>query len=56
MMGEMRNAYGILTGKREEKREFGRPRCRWENNTKMHLKELENEGVDCIHVAPNWNQ
>jgi hypothetical protein len=31
-MGEMRNAYGILVGKREEKRPLGRHRRRWEDN------------------------
>jgi hypothetical protein len=27
-MGEMRNGYRVLLGKLEEKRQFGRPRCR----------------------------
>jgi hypothetical protein len=34
-MGESRDVYRILVGKPEEKRPFGRPRCRWEDNIKM---------------------
>jgi hypothetical protein len=34
-----RNAY-ILVGKSEGKRPLGRPRRRWENNIKMHLREI----------------
>jgi hypothetical protein len=32
-MGEKRNAYRILVGKPDEKRELGRPRHRWVDNT-----------------------
>jgi hypothetical protein len=39
-MGEKRNAYRILVGKPEVKRPLGRPRCRWENNIKMDLREV----------------
>jgi hypothetical protein len=35
--GEMRNAYKNLIGKHQEKRPFGRHRCRWENNIKTDL-------------------
>jgi hypothetical protein len=45
LTGETRNAYKILVGKPEEKRPFGRPRCRWEDNNKMDLRVLEWEGV-----------
>jgi hypothetical protein len=38
-MGEMRNAYKILVGKKEAKRPFGRPRRRWEKNFRMDLRE-----------------
>ena len=34
-----RNAYRILVGKSEGKRPLGKPRRRWEDNTKMDLKE-----------------
>jgi hypothetical protein len=31
--------YRILVGKPDGKRPLGRPRCRWEDNTKMDLRE-----------------
>jgi hypothetical protein len=34
-MREMRNAYKILVGKPEGRRQLGRPRCRWEVYSKM---------------------
>jgi len=43
-MGE---AYsGFWRGKPEGKRPFGRPRRRWENNTKMDLLEVGCGGMD----------
>jgi len=47
-MGEIRNAYKILVGKPEGKRQLGRPGCRWEDNvtSRMDLKEVVREGVD----------
>jgi hypothetical protein len=36
-MGEKRGTYRVLVGKPEVKRPLGRPRCRWEANTKMDL-------------------
>jgi hypothetical protein len=36
-MGEGRGAYKILVGTPEERRPLGRPRHRWEDNTKMDL-------------------
>jgi hypothetical protein len=39
--GEKRNAYRILMGKPEGKRPLGRPRRRWEDNTKMDLLNVE---------------
>jgi hypothetical protein len=44
-MGEMRNAYKILFTKLEGKRLLRRPRHRWEDDVKMHLKEVGWEGV-----------
>jgi len=39
-MGEMRKAYDILVGKPEGKRPLGRPRCRWEYNIRIDLREI----------------
>jgi hypothetical protein len=39
-MGERRSAYRALVGKPEGRRPLGRPRCRWEENTKMDLREV----------------
>ncbi|KAJ4433310.1 hypothetical protein ANN_15569 [Periplaneta americana] len=38
-IGESRNAYRVLIGRPEGKRPLGRPRCRWEDNIKMDLRE-----------------
>ena len=39
-MEEGRSAFKILTGKPTEKRPFGKPRCRWEDNIGMDLEEI----------------
>jgi hypothetical protein len=50
-MGEKRNVYRLLVGKPEGKRPLGRPRCRWIDNTKMDLLEIEVSVVDWIGLA-----
>jgi hypothetical protein len=45
--GEGRGVYRILVGRLEGKRLLGRPRCRWECNIKMDLREI---GID----VANW--
>jgi hypothetical protein len=42
-MGEGRGVYRVLVGRPEGKRPLGRPRCRWEDNSKMDLRET---GID----------
>jgi hypothetical protein len=42
-MGEGRGVYRVLDGRSEGKRPLGRPRCRWEDNIKMDLRET---GID----------
>jgi hypothetical protein len=37
--GGERNAYSILVGKPEGKKQLGRPRCRCMDNIKMDLRE-----------------
>jgi hypothetical protein len=39
-MGNRRYVYGVLVGELEGNRQFGRPRRRWEDNTKMDLQEV----------------
>jgi hypothetical protein len=48
-MGELRNTYNILVGKPEVNRQLGRPRCTWEDNIRMDLREMGWEGVDWMH-------
>jgi hypothetical protein len=48
-MGEGRGVYRVLVGRPECKRPLGRPRCRWEDNIKMDLREI---GID----EANWIQ
>jgi hypothetical protein len=40
-----------LVGKPEEKRPFGRPRRRWEDNIKMGLQEVGWGGTNWIDLA-----
>jgi hypothetical protein len=39
-MNEKKNAYRILVGNSEGTKPLGRPRCRWEDNIKMDLREI----------------
>jgi hypothetical protein len=50
-MGERRGVYRVLVGKPEGKRTLGGPRCRWEDNIKMDLKEVGCWGMDWIELA-----
>jgi len=40
-MEERRGVYRVLLGKHWGKRPLGKPRCRWEDNIKMDLQEVE---------------
>jgi hypothetical protein len=44
--GEKGNAYEILLGKLEGKRQLGKPRRSWVDNIKMDLREIGRDGVD----------
>ena len=53
-MGWECSAYGgrrVLVGKTEGRRPLGRPRCRWEGNIKMDLREVGRGGMDWIELA-----
>jgi hypothetical protein len=50
-MGERRGAYRALVGKPEGRRPLGRPRRRWEDNTKMDLRDVKWGGADWINLA-----
>jgi len=52
-MGDMRGVYRVLVGKPEGKRPLGRPRCRWEDNTKLDLQEVGcgGGGMDWIELV-----
>jgi hypothetical protein len=52
----IKNAYGVLTGKPEGKIPLGRPRRKWEDNTKMDLTEIVWGGMDWIHLAEDSDQ
>jgi hypothetical protein len=50
-MGEVRGVYNILAWRPEGRRPLGRPRRRWEDNIKMHLRKIGFGDVDWIHWA-----
>jgi hypothetical protein len=50
-MGEGRGVYRGLVGRPEGKRPLRRPRCRWEDNIKMDLREIGINGANWIHLA-----
>jgi hypothetical protein len=50
---EGRGVYRVLVGKPEGNRPLGRPRCRWEDNTKMGLQEVVCGGLGWIGLAQN---
>jgi hypothetical protein len=48
LFGEERKVYKVLVGKPEGKILLGRPRHRWENGIRMHLREMGCGGVDPV--------
>jgi hypothetical protein len=50
-MVEMRNAFEVLVVQLEARRPLERPRRRWEDSTKLSLKEIGLAGVNCIRLA-----
>jgi hypothetical protein len=55
-MGEGRDVYRVLVGRPEGKRPLGRPRCRWEDNIKMDLREIGIDGANWIWLVQDTVQ
>jgi hypothetical protein len=51
LTGEMTNSYKVFVGNSEGKRLLGRPKRRWEDNTRMNIREQRWEGVGWINLA-----
>jgi hypothetical protein len=49
--GENSNVNRFLVGKPDGKRPLGRPRCRWEDNIKMDVREIGRHGIGWFHLA-----
>jgi len=49
-------AYRVLVGKPERKRSLGRPRCRWEDNSKVDLEKVGCGGINWIDLAQDRNR
>jgi hypothetical protein len=49
--GEGRGVYRVLVGTLEGKGLLGRPRCRWEDNIKLDLREIGIDGANWIWLA-----
>jgi hypothetical protein len=54
--GEKRNAYRLLVGKPEGKRQLGRPGRGWVDNIRMYLGEVGWSDVDWIGLAKDRNR
>jgi hypothetical protein len=50
-VSEKRRAYKVLRGNPERKRSLGRPRRKWQEDSKWNLIEIGWEGVDWVHLA-----
>ena len=55
-MEQSRNAYRVLEEKPEGKRPLGRPRCRWEDNINMDLREVGCDPGDWIGLAKDKDE
>jgi hypothetical protein len=55
-MGEGRGVYVVLVGKPEGKRPLGKPRRKWVDNIKMHLREIGFDGANWFRLAQDRAQ
>ena len=56
-MGNRRDAYRVLEGRREGKRPLARPRRRWEDNIKIDVQEVgwgRMDGLDLAQDRDRW--
>ena len=55
-VGDSRGALGVFVGRPEGKKTLGRPRCRWEYNSKMDLQEggWGETGLVRLRVRERW--
>jgi hypothetical protein len=53
---EKRNAYRILVGKPDGRRTLGRPKRKWVDNIKIHLREIGWGTMDWIDLAQERDQ
>jgi hypothetical protein len=45
-----KDVYKTFVGKPERKRQFGTPRCRWDDQMKRDLKKTLYKDMNCIHL------
>jgi len=50
-IGKGRGVYRVLVGRSEGKRPLERPTRRWEDNTKLDLREIGIDGANWIQLA-----
>jgi hypothetical protein len=55
-MGERRGAYRVVVGRPEGKIPVGRPRCRWVDNIKTDLQEVEWGRMEWTDLAEDRNR
>jgi hypothetical protein len=46
-----RGVYRVVVGRPEGKRPLEKPRCRWEDNVKLDLREIGIDGANWIRLA-----
>jgi hypothetical protein len=51
LIGEGRCVYRVLVGRPESKKLLGRPRCRWEDNIKLDIRDIGIDGANWIRLA-----
>jgi hypothetical protein len=50
-LGKGRGVHGVLGGGPGGRRPLERPRCKWENNVKLDLREIGIDGANWIRLA-----